>query len=51
MGSLPRETDCRVAEPLAASLDRHGSLVTSVVPPGYERYVRVLNPLEYGDGT
>lgn len=37
--------------PLATSLDRIGNLVTSVVPPGYERYVRILNPVEFGDGS
>jgi hypothetical protein len=50
MDCLRRETNCRIAEPLAASLDRQGNLVTSIVPPGYERYVRVLNPVAYGNG-
>ncbi|WP_146067339.1 hypothetical protein [Arthrobacter sp. SX1312] len=51
MCSLHHEVDRRVAEPLAASLDRIGHLVTSVVPPGYERYVRVLNPVAIDDGS
>jgi hypothetical protein len=51
MRLLHHEVDGRVAEPLATSLDRTGNLVTSVVPTGYERYVRVLNPLETDDGS
>ena len=51
MSSLQHEVDGQIAEPLAASLDRTGNLVTSVVPPGYERYVRILNPAEFGDGS
>jgi hypothetical protein len=51
MSTLHHEPDGRIAEPLAASLDRTGNLVTSVVPPGYERYVRILNPVEFGDGS
>lgn len=51
MCSLHLEADCRVAEALAASLDRSGTLVTSVVPPGYRRYVRILNPVDLGNGT
>ncbi|MHA7207750.1 hypothetical protein [Arthrobacter sp. MDT1-65] len=51
MCSLHPEADGRFAEPLAASLDRTGNLVTSVVPPGYQRYVRVLNPVDLGNGS
>lgn len=51
MESLHCEVDGRAAEPLAASLDRVGNLVTAIVPPGYERYIRVLNPLELNDGS
>ncbi|MHA7218297.1 hypothetical protein ACX80L_05340 [Arthrobacter sp. MDT1-48-3] len=51
MSSLHHELDTRIAEPLAAALDRTGNLVTSVIPPGYERYVRILNPVEFSDGT
>lgn len=51
MSPLHHELDGRIAEPLAASLDRKGNLVTSIVPPGYERYVRILNPVEFGDGS
>lgn len=51
MSSLHHEVDGRIAEPLAASLDRTGNLVTSVLPPGYERYLRILNPIDFGDGS
>jgi hypothetical protein len=51
MSTLHHEPDGRTAEPLAALLDRTGNLVTSVVPPGYERYVRILNPVEFGNGS
>jgi hypothetical protein len=33
------------------SLDRDGQQVTAFVPPGYERYVRVLNPIEVAPGS
>ncbi len=46
MSSLQHELDPGIAEPLAASLDHTGNRVTSLIPPGYERYVRVLNPVE-----
>jgi hypothetical protein len=49
--SLREEIDCRPAEPLAAALDRTGNLFTSIVPPGYERYVRVVNPIGSDDGS
>lgn len=51
MSALHHELDGRIAEPLAASLNCTGNLVTSVIPPGYERYVRILNPVEFGDGS
>lgn len=51
MSSLHHEVDGRLAEPLANSLDRTGNRVTSVVPPGYQRYIRVLNPIETADGS
>ncbi|MBG6218971.1 hypothetical protein IWX75_003459 [Arthrobacter sp. CAN_A6] len=51
MSSLHHEVDGRLAEPLTASLDRTGNLVTSIIPPGYERYVRILNPIETNDGS
>lgn len=51
MNSLHYEADGRAAEPLAASLDRVDNLVTPIVPPGYERYIRVLNPLELDEGS
>ena len=51
MSTLQHELEGSAAESLAASLDRTGNLVTSVVPPGYERYVRILNPVEFGDGS
>jgi hypothetical protein len=51
MCSLRHESDPQVAEPLAMSLDRDGQQVTAFVPPGYERYVRVLNPIEVAPGS
>lgn len=51
MCSLHHEIDGRGAERLAASLDRTGNLVTSILPPGYELYLRVLNPIETTDGS
>ncbi len=41
----------RPAEAVAALLDATGARVTSVIPPGYEAYVRVLNPIELRDGS
>lgn len=49
MCSLHDEADGPFAKLLATSLDRMGNLVTSVVPPGYQRYVRVLSPIDVGD--
>lgn len=51
MCSLRHETDSRLAEPLARALDRTGQRVTSLVPPYYERYVRILNPIETEKGS
>ncbi|CAM3243681.1 hypothetical protein PSET11_00512 [Arthrobacter ulcerisalmonis] len=36
---------------LAAALDAVGQLVTAFVPPGYDRYVRLLNPMAGTDGS
>ena len=46
MCSLRHESDRLLAESIAKSLDRAGQQVTAFVPPGYERYVRVLNRIE-----
>ena len=51
MSTLRHEIDLRPAEAVAALLDATGKRVTSVVPPGYEAYVRVLNPIELRDGS
>lgn len=51
MSTLRHEIDLRPAEAVAALLDATGERVTSVVPPGYEAYVRVLNPIELRDGS
>lgn len=51
MHSLRHETDSQLAEPLARALDRTGQRVTSLVPPNYERYVRILNPIEIEKGS
>ncbi len=51
MSPLRHELDVRPAETVAALLDAAGERVTSVIPPGYEAYVRVLNPIELRDGT
>lgn len=50
MCSLRHETDPQRAESLATSLDRGGQQVTAFVPPGYERYLRILNPIEIAPG-
>lgn len=50
MCSLRHESDRLLAESIAKSLDRAGQQVTAFVPPGYERYVRVLNPIEIAPG-
>lgn len=39
------------AEAVAKLLDATGDRVTSVIPPGYESYVRILNPIELRDGS
>lgn len=51
MHSLHHEDDPRPAEAIASALDAAGNRVTSVVPPGYEFYLRVLNPIELRDGS
>jgi hypothetical protein len=51
MCSLRHESDHQLAEPLAMALDRDGQQVTAFVPPGYERYVHVLNPIEAARGS
>lgn len=51
MWGLNHEADSRPAEALARSLDTAGQKVTSLVPPGYKRYVRVLNPVEVFSGS
>lgn len=51
MCSRRHESDRQLPEPLARSLDRDGQQVTAFVPPGYERYVRVLNPIEVPAGS
>lgn len=43
--------DMRPAEPVAKMLDAMGDRVTSVVPAGYESYLRVPNPIELRDGS
>ena len=50
MCSLRHESDHQLVEPLATSLDPGGQQVTALVPPGYERYVRILNPIEVAPG-
>lgn len=50
MCSLRHESDHQRAASLADSLDRVGQQVTAFVPPGYERYVRILNPIEIAPG-
>lgn len=51
MSSLNIELDARIAERMVSLLDRAGHSVTAFVPSGYERYVRVLNPIETTDGS
>jgi hypothetical protein len=51
MSPLHHEDDLRPAEAVAKLLDAKGDRVTSVIPPGYESYVRVLNPIELRDGS
>lgn len=50
MCSLRHESDHLLAQSLATSLDPTGQQVTAFVPPGYERYVRILNPIEIAPG-
>ena len=51
MCPLRHEDDLRPAEAVARLLDPQGDRLTSVIPPGYESYVRVLNPIEHRDGS
>ena len=51
MCSLRYESNHQLAVSLATSLDRDRQQVTAFVPPGYERYVRVLNPIEVAPGS
>lgn len=51
MHPLRHEDDLRPAEAVAKLLDATGDRVTSVIPPGYESYVRILNPIEFRDGS
>lgn len=51
MCSLSHVADSQPAVPLARSLDPAGQRVTSLLPPHYERYVRVLNPIETFKGS
>lgn len=51
MRSLRHEVDLRPAEDVAKLLDQTGESVTTVVPPGYESYVRILNPVELDDAS
>jgi hypothetical protein len=50
MCSLRHGSDHQLAKSLATSLDRGGQQVTAFVPPGYERYVRILNLIEIAPG-
>jgi len=51
MHPLRHEDDLRPAEVVATLLDAVGDRVTSVIPPAYESYVRILNPIELRDGS
>lgn len=51
MNPLIHEVDLRPAQDVAKLLDARGDRVTSVLPPGYESYVRILNPIELRDGS
>ena len=51
MAPLRHEDDLHPADAVAKLLDPQGDRVTSVIPPGYESYVRVLNPIELRDGS
>jgi len=51
MCPLRHEDDLRPAEAVARLLDPQGDRLTSVIPPGYESYVRILNPIELRDGS
>jgi len=51
MAPLRHQDDLHPADAVAKLLDPQGDRVTSVIPPGYESYVRVLNPIELRDGS
>lgn len=51
MHPLRHEDDLLPAEAVAKMLDAEGDRVTSVIPSGYESYVRILNPIELRDGS
>lgn len=51
MRPLRPEGDLRPAQAVAKLLDATGDRVTSVIPRGYESYVRILNPIELRDGS
>src|SRR3954447_6012802 len=51
MSPLRHEVDLRPANAVAKLLDPTGDRVTSVIPAGYESYVRILNPIELRDGS
>ena len=51
MRPLIHEDDLSPAEAVAKLLDAKGDRITSVIPPGYESYVRILNPIELRDGS
>lgn len=51
MHSLHHEEDPSPAQAIASALDTAGNRATSIVPPGYESYLRLLNPIELRDGS
>lgn len=51
MNPLRHEDDPSPADAVAKLLDATGGMVTSVIPHGYESYVRILNPIELRDGS
>ncbi len=46
MHPLSQQPDNQAAVTLARRLDTAGNRVISLVPLGYERYVRILNPIK-----
>jgi len=51
MRPLHHEDNPQPAKAITEVLDASGRRVTSVIPPGYESYVRILNPIELQDGS